>query len=212
MKTNTASKRILSVTVTRETDTDPDFSYLGEYSDAPKEFAIAATGEHEGELVDQLPCECGHAVDQHAETSDYAIGSGGIKCSVVDCDCEDLDRVTVERGRDYRYFNSGSIDSSVTDEDNRQYAQQDFKRMQDYNRLEWCFLGIHAKAEIQVAGSTTQTIRSGGLWGIESDSGDDYLTEVENQQLDELKDELHAIGFSKRAIAAAFRDVKRRDE
>jgi hypothetical protein len=65
---------------------------------------------------------------------------------------------------------------------------------------------------VQVAGNTTQTIRSGGLWGIESDSGDDYLTEVENEQLDELKDELHAIGFSKRAVAAAFRDVKRRDE
>jgi len=204
MKTNTASKRILSVVVTRETDTDPDFSHLGEYSDTPEDYAIVATGEYEGEFVDHLPCECGHGKDEHKEIED-----GYAPCA--ECDCEDFDQVEVQRGRDYRYFNSGSVDSDNTDEDNRTYAQQDFKRMQDYNRLEWCFVGVHAKATVQLTGDLTQKVTSGGLWGIESDSDDSYLTEVENEQLDELKDELHAIGFSKRAIAAAFRNVEHKD-
>jgi hypothetical protein len=209
------SKRIVSVKVTREVDTDPDYSFLGEYSDTPDDYAIVATGEYKGEFVDQLPCECGHAYWQHARENDPRLQSEDFEvgqCYVDGCDCEDYDPVEVQRGREYRYFNSGSIDKGNTDEENRKYAQQDFERMDSYNQLNWCFLGIHAKAKVQVNGDVVQTVRSGGLWGIESDSDDSDLTQIENEQLDELKDQLHAIGFNKRAIAAAFRNVERESD
>ncbi len=58
--------------------------------------------------------------------------------------------------------------------------------------------------------TNTQTITSGGLWGIESDAGK-YFEEVEREELAALCDQLHALGFSKRTIAAAFRSVERKD-
>jgi hypothetical protein len=60
-----------------------------------------------------------------------------------------------------------------------------------------------------VLGNTCQTITSGGLYGIESDSDADYFAEVEQEQLAELRGQLHVIGFSKRAIASAFKNVER---
>lgn len=215
MTTQRESKRILSVKVTREVDTDPDFSWLGEYSDTPGELAIVASGQYAGTFIDDLPCECEHATWQHArqgdprlETEDFEIG----QCYVKDCGCEDFDRVAVGRGRDYRYFNSGSIDSGNTEEENRQYAMQDYERVDAYNRDQWWFLGINAEAQVQLNGNLVQTITSGGLWGIESDSDDSYLQQVGDEQLAELKDQLHAIGFTKRAIAAAFRNVQREED
>jgi|SRR6185312_6164451 len=88
---------------------------------------------------------------------------------------------------------------------------------QGSNRTE--YIGIRADAEIALAPSHApgmnpftgplQTITSGGLWGIESDSDADYLKSVEDEQLAELRNQLHAIGFSQRAITAAFRNVER---
>lgn len=68
-------------------------------------------------------------------------------------------------------------------------------------------IGIIAKAEIWNPDTqTVQTIHSGGLWGIESDSGD-YLGEVALDELAGLCRELEALGFGGRAIAFAFSKV-----
>jgi hypothetical protein len=56
-----------------------------------------------------------------------------------------------------------------------------------------------------------QTIRSGGLWGIESDAGD-YLDEAGNAQLEGLRSELEALGFGKRALDYAFKNVETADK
>jgi hypothetical protein len=69
-------------------------------------------------------------------------------------------------------------------------------------------VGVVAHATVQLRGYLTQQVRSGGLWGIESDSDGSYLAEVAKDELAELRKELHAMGFSKRAIAAAFRGVE----
>jgi hypothetical protein len=42
---------------------------------------------------------------------------------------------------------------------------------------------------------TSQTITSGGLWGIESDSSASYLKEIEDQELEDLKTQLKALGI-----------------
>lgn len=70
--------------------------------------------------------------------------------------------------------------------------------------------GIIAKAEIQlVEGSPIQTIHSGGLWGVESDCGAEYLSKVQEDQLAQLHDELTRIGFTTRQIKYAFKNAKR---
>ena len=93
-------------------------------------------------------------------------------------------------------------------EDIRKYVQQDYASMRSYNAGEWDYIGISAQATIQLADSAPiQVITSGGLWGIESNAGD-YLKEVGQEQLSELRAQLKAIGFSSRAISAAFKNIK----
>jgi hypothetical protein len=79
------------------------------------------------------------------------------------------------------------------DELAREYNYQDFKRMERLNNGDWCFLGIQAEAVI-IVDSQLQRITSGGLWGIESDSDASYISEVENEQLLDLKTQLKALG------------------
>lgn len=67
-------------------------------------------------------------------------------------------------------------------------------------------VGIYAQAEIVVAG-TIQEVCSGGLWGIESDSDDEYVTEVETEELGELTLILKELGFSQDAIEEAYADL-----
>ena len=80
--------------------------------------------------------------------------------------------------------------------------------MQALQAGDWYYMGIRAEAEVMLTGSLSQEVTSGGLWGVESDSGEDHLKEIESEQLAELKEQLRAIGFSARAIAKAFKTVK----
>lgn len=69
-------------------------------------------------------------------------------------------------------------------------------------------MGIVVEAQVILPGSdVVQRITSGGLWGIESDSGD-YLAEVEADELAALRQELGKIGFGERQISAAMRNVE----
>ena len=82
--------------------------------------------------------------------------------------------------------------------------------MESLNSGNWCFIGIRVDAEYSVGtGHLAQELTSGGLWGIESDSSEDYLTSVESEELDALAAQLKGIGFSSRAIAAAFKNIER---
>lgn len=78
-------------------------------------------------------------------------------------------------------------------------------------------IGIRAEAELRIPLSTSeypalcQTLTSGGLWGLDVNEPNDYLNQVEQEQLDELRHVLHVLGFAQRAITAAFRDVTRKE-
>lgn len=74
------------------------------------------------------------------------------------------------------------------------------ERRQRYDNGAFGFIGIQAEAEIVVAG-VCQTITSGGLWGIESDSTPDYISEIEQEEIVQLQEILHALGFSWEAIS-----------
>ena len=68
-------------------------------------------------------------------------------------------------------------------------------RRQQYENGGFEFIGVRAEAEI-VVNTVCQTITSGGLWGIESDSDHQYLVEIENEEVDQLKAILQSLGFS----------------
>ncbi len=122
-----------------------------------------------------------------------------------------------------QWFNPGTIEDfdpnaswiPAGTEDKREYwhqamtknAEQDYARMCSLCAGEFEFIGIGAKAEV-VVNNTCQMVTSGGLWGIESDSGEDYLREEEQNQLAELRTILCEMGFSKRSIATAIKEMR----
>jgi hypothetical protein len=116
----------------------------------------------------------------------------------------------------YRYdggfkFYNAPVDNylGIEPEEMRKYVQQDYKSMRAYNAGEWNYIGVRAEATIQLTNSApTQYVTSGGLWGTESDSEESYLKSIEQDELTELRAQLKAIGFSTRAISAAFKNIE----
>lgn len=111
------------------------------------------------------------------------------------------------------------IDSSPDTSYLGEYSNtQDYERMESLNAGNWCYIGIRAEAKVsvyhpqEVRGTAIQTITSGGLWGIESDSEEPYLESVEKEELADLRAQLKALGFSSRAISTAFKNVEREGE
>lgn len=66
-------------------------------------------------------------------------------------------------------------------------------RYEAYQRDEFSFVGVRAEAQV-VLGGIIQTLTSGGLWGIESDSGKEYIAEVAGEEWHELRKILVDIG------------------
>lgn len=142
---------------------------------------------------------------------------GELTEEVTACDCGERGNM----GRnEYRYFN-GPIENykGESPEDIRKYVRQDYERMESLNRGDWWYIGIRAEAKIAIEGAEpsrryhfegwdTQTIVSGGLWGIESDSGESYLQSIAKEELANLREQLKALGFSARAISTAFKNVQ----
>ena len=110
-------------------------------------------------------------------------------------------------------IHSVAVKRMVDDSPDTSWLGEYASRMERLNAGDWCFIGIRAEAKYSVgnsrAGYLQQTITSGGLWGIESDSDASYLADVESEELAILRAQLEEIGFSKRAITAAFKNVER---
>lgn len=75
------------------------------------------------------------------------------------------------------------------------YLEQDeFEdRLEAYKRGDFSFLSAHAEAEVIVE-EISQTLRSGGLYGIESDSEDEYIDEIAAQEWGALRGVLKTVG------------------
>jgi len=229
-------KRISKVTIKRMTDNDPDTSYLGSYSErAQTDYAIdrkhsedCQSLEHNHRTgLDQLEhvityLETVRNLGEPPENIYWASADESqdllvaLQRELEECDCGECG----DMGRgEFRYFN-GVVENykGESPEDIRKYVLQDYARMASLQRCDWGYIGIRMDAEITVStrdrtgeanGSIMQTITSGGLWGIESDSDDAYLTSIEGEQLAELREQLQAVGFSKRAISAAVKNATR---
>ena len=94
---------------------------------------------------------------------------------------------------EYEYFIAENVEGTPAQQ--KKYALENYKRMQDIDSGDTPVIGVHAEAEI-VVDNTIQRISSGGLWGIESDSGKQYIEEIENDELDNLNRQLSALGIS----------------
>jgi len=72
------------------------------------------------------------------------------------------------------------------------------RRKESYG-LTWHMIGCVAKAEVSYpignGSKRLETLTSGGLWGIESDSDDAYLKEIASDQMQELSDHLAMFGI-----------------
>jgi hypothetical protein len=86
-------------------------------------------------------------------------------------------------------------------------AREDYELHKRFSSGELCMYGLGFKAIVGVSDDgkqwLTQELSSGGLWGIESNSGEDYFLEVLAGQWAELVDVLHEFGFTDEQIAAA---------
>jgi len=110
---------------------------------------------------------------------------------------------TGKDGRHFPYFNPTMTAEQTGNPDS---PQQDFERMEAYNRGDWYIMGIIAKATIKTVSGLLQTIRSSGLWGVESDSDKSYLREVACEELAGLANELESLGFGNAAIGRAIKN------
>ena len=209
------------VWIERQVDEYPDTSFLGEYTDKKSDWAICrhcgefiAIAEKPNKRADEIENEI---VDLENDIDSFlyekkpdAVKENEKKIAGLQKELDSLELHECQHTpREYDYFLPYAGGEEPGTENYQKYGKQDFDRMESLNNGNWCFIGIIAKAEILTTNSTVQVIRSGGLWGIESDTGA-YLDEVEKDELENLRLELTALGFGKRAIDKAFQNVERR--
>jgi hypothetical protein len=113
-----------------------------------------------------------------------------------------------EPGRESRFFVPYAGGEPQGTEDYRTNGLQDWERMESYNNDQWSYHGVIAKASFISRNGLEHTVSSGGVWGVGSDSGDDFFAELAQEEMAGLKDELLDLGFSEQEIDAAFANVE----
>lgn len=150
-------KRII---IKKETDDDPELSYLGRYTSEPP--------------ANILP------------ERDGVPGTIGGKYH---------DEYVIDRGEntprdEYRYF-------VATNVENAQQAHENYDRYHQYELGNVVDYGISATAEVYIPDGrgnfTIQKIRSGGIWGISSDSDASEFDSEEAGQISDLEGQLKAL-------------------
>jgi|CXWL01.1.fsa_nt_gi hypothetical protein len=84
------------------------------------------------------------------------------------------------------------------------YAREDAERLREFGADSWWFERCRAEAEVRYElydGSfRIERLTSGGLCGIESDSGEEYRLSVEMDELTELSSHLERFGVARSGI------------
>lgn len=88
---------------------------------------------------------------------------------------------------------------TFVEDEGEEYRAENEKRLEAYNRGEWWYQGCRAVATVSYPVNDTgdrrlETFSSGGLWGVDSDCGDSYRQEVEEDELTDLKAHLEKFG------------------
>ncbi len=114
-----------------------------------------------------------------------------------------IKRENAGRG-EYKYFLPAMTGEETGNPDS---PRLDYERMEAYNTGDWHMRFCQAVAVVSIKG-VMQRITSGGLSGVESDSGEDYFAEIASDEFDDLADILTALGFTPEQIDAARADVE----
>ena len=87
--------------------------------------------------------------------------------------------------------------------------QDEFEdRKEEFERGDFSFVGVRAEADVVIEG-VVQTLTSAGLWGIESDSGEEYIEDTALEEYDGLRDILKAVGVSTSQVPVGDREMIR---
>jgi len=117
------------------------------------------------------------------------------------CDTKRKDGVYISFRRLEKACDSDPCDYLFQDDE---YREQDQARLDAFNAGEWFMIGIQAEARIVIVRNgmgTYHIMTSAGLWSIESDSGEDYLDEIFEQEKALLIDDIKAMGNSELIIS-----------
>ena len=71
------------------------------------------------------------------------------------------------------------------------YAKKAYERVLAYDRGDWSMIGV--VVEIYLKEKNYPVARSGGIWGVENDSGEADLNEIEEEQIEDAEAELKGI-------------------
>lgn len=209
--------QIKSVRIEQVYDESPDTDFIGKYTDKDDNWNICChCGEYviDAEKGNRREEEITEELDTLEDETNCEYDTPETKAKIVafNKELESLDLHECPRStRNYNFFKPYAGGEKEGTEEYQKYGKQDFERMEGLNNGDWNFIGIIAKVEVLTSNGVLQTIRSGGLWGIESDAGD-YLDEVGKEELANLRSELMALGFGKRAIDYAFKNVETIDK
>lgn len=158
--------KIDQIRIKVQLDEDSDSSYLGEYTD-----------EHPGDYELQR----GSAFDRKP-------GRNELRYFVPMNSVEDHRKGLSRLG----YSRSQAEDMA------REYCRQDYQRMEALNEGQWAYMGITAEARVSYSSGNgsrrLEWLTSSGLWGIESDSGDEYMSGIAKCELSQLQH--HLIAFN----------------
>lgn len=161
-KTKHVKPTIESITIEHIMETQPDLSYLGEYTDDSTDAIKRSQYKNSSKYQYFKPAQSYNKIRKWYHENGYSKGN---------CD-----------------FYA------------RQQRQQDFERMESYELQDWYVMGIVAKCEVKYSignGSyRLEHFTSGGLWGIESDSEQKYIDDIEHEQLQDLKEHLQTFNIN----------------
>lgn len=204
---------IEKVWIERQIDEQPDTSFLGEYTNKRSDWVICrhcgefiAIAEKPNERAEEIENELSDLEDDtncEADSREAKEKIAELKKELTGLELHECPHTN----REFNFFQPYAGGEPEGTEDYQKYGKRDFERMESLNNGNWYFIGIIAKAEILTTNGTVQVVSSGGLWGIESDSGN-YLDEVGKEKLENLRPELTDLGFGKRAIDKAFQNVE----
>jgi hypothetical protein len=210
MITKNVELNIQSVRIKRMLDDNPDTSYLGVYTNDIRPGVIIR--EHD-EFYERIPTEMdrdcdGRFIGKAEPTARRGQNgwAGFEPANHVPHDPKNWKHVS-PAGKMNAYKKYGSLKNA-----DYAYALQDYHRFEELVRGDWYYIGIivEATVSISVAGVPLNsiTVRSGGLWGIESDIGDESINETISGEKFSLRAKLRKMGFPNDQIDAAFKDAK----
>jgi hypothetical protein len=81
----------------------------------------------------------------------------------------------------------------------RQWVTEDLQRYREWERSQWQFVDVRLVAVVEVFADVRQVgtleIDGPALGGVESDAGDDYMSETVRELAEEFRHELAGLGF-----------------